>query len=504
MPTALDALEIARWQFAITTVYHFVLVPLTIGLSVMVAIMETMWLKTKKEHWLKATKFFGKLFLINFALGVATGIVQEFQFGMNWSEYSRQVGDIFGAPLAIEALLAFFMESTFLGLWIFGWGKLSPKLHAATIWFVAAGVNLSALWILGANSWMQHPVGAHLNPETGRFELTGAYGFLEVVLNPKLWITFFHVVLSAWMVAGTFIAGLSIWWMVRSARSGSAEGEEQARKIWRPIARFGMLILLIGSLGTIVSGDLQGKFLVAHQPMKMAAAESLCNTEKGAPFTVFAWGDCEGENEPARFITIPKVFSFLATNDFNAEVKGVKDLQKETVEKLNKNKAFTDKYGDASQYSFAPNANGTFWTFRLMIATGCFSLLLAAAGLWLTRKGALPKQKWLKTLALVSLPMPFLGTSFGWIFTEIGRQPWVVVPNFGTGSDPVGDVFMMTQAGVSGSVSAGAMLTTLIVFTLLYAALGVVWYFLMRRYALEGVTSSKDNDTTDHELTFGY
>ncbi|WP_143237582.1 cytochrome ubiquinol oxidase subunit I [Boudabousia liubingyangii] len=502
-PTALDALDVARWQFGITTVYHFILVPLTIGLSVMVAIMETMWLKTQKEHWLKATKFFGRLFLINFALGVATGIVQEFQFGMNWSEYSRMVGDIFGAPLAIEALLAFFMESTFLGLWIFGWGKLSPKLHATMIWLVAAGVNLSALWILGANSWMQHPVGATLNPATGRFELDGVGGFFQVVANPTLWLTFFHVVLSAWLLAGTFIAGLAIWWMVRAANSDE-EGEKQARNIWRPVARFGLLIMFIGGIGTAISGDLQGKHLIAEQPMKMAAAESLCHTEKGAAFTVFSWGNCEGDNEPTKIIEIPYLLSFLATNDPTAEVKGVKDLQQEMVQAFNNNEAFKAQYGDASQYSFAPPANAVFWSFRLMIGLGLFSMLLAFAGLWLTRKGALPRQKWLSTLALISLPMPFLGASFGWIFTEIGRQPWVVVPNFATGADPVGDVFMMTQAGVSGSVSAGAMLASLIVFTLLYAALGVVWYWLMRRYALEGVSNKPTGEGQNHDLAFSY
>ncbi|AOZ72735.1 cytochrome ubiquinol oxidase subunit I [Boudabousia tangfeifanii] len=503
LPAALDALTVARWQFGITTVYHFILVPLTIGLSVMVAIMQTMWLKTQKESWLKATRFFGKLFLINFALGVATGIVQEFQFGMNWSEYSRMVGDIFGAPLAIEALLAFFMESTFLGLWIFGWGKLSPKLHTAMIWLVAAGVNFSALWILGANSWMQHPVGAALNPETGRFELDGFAGFGAVVANPKLWLTFFHVVLSSWMVAGTLIAGLSIWWMIRANKAGG-EGTEQAKNIWHPVARFGILILFIGGLGTAISGDLQGQYLVKEQPMKMAAAESLCETQKAASFTVAAWGDCQSEEGVKRFIEIPGLFSFLATHDFNAEVEGVKNLQQKNVEIFNANKAFTDKYGDASQYDFAPNANASFWSFRFMIGLGLFSMLLAIAGWWFTRKGNIPDQNWLAKLAIISLPFPFLGSSFGWIFTEIGRQPWVVVPNFATGSDPVGDVFMMTQAGVSGSVSAGAMLTTLIVFTLLYAALGVVWFWLMRRYALEGITSKSSNGHEGHDLSFSY
>ncbi|OKL49900.1 cytochrome ubiquinol oxidase subunit I [Boudabousia marimammalium] len=503
MPTALDALEIARWQFGITTVYHFVLVPLTIGLSPMVALMETLWLKTQKEHWLKATRFFGKLFLINMALGVATGIVQEFQFGMNWSQYSLMVGDIFGAPLAIEALLAFFMESTFIGLWIFGWGKLSKRTHALMIWLVAIGVNFSALWILGANSWMQHPVGAELNPATGRFELTGTHGFLDVVANPKLWITFTHVLFSSWMVAGAFIAGLAVWWMVRAQRAGEA-GEVQAREIWRPISKFGLVVLLIGSIGTVITGDLQGVYLTKEQPGKMAAAEALCETQAQAPFTVAGWGDCLSEDGFTHIIQIPGMFSLLATHDMNAEVTGVKNFQEESVKMWNQNETFVKQYGDASQYQFTPNNNVTFWTFRLMIYVGMLSAIFALIALWLMRKGRVPNQKWLGTIGLLAIPTPFLGASFGWIFTEMGRQPWIVVPNFGTGGDPVGDVFMMTQAGVSGSVSAGAMLTTLIIFTLLYAALGVVWFWLIRRYALEGISTTKHSTEESHELSFSY
>ena len=216
---ALDSLDLARWQFGITTVYHFVLVPLTIGLAPLVALMETAWLKTGNEQWLTLTKFFGKVFIINFALGVATGIVQEFQFGMNWSEYSRFVGNIFGAPLAFEALLAFFMESTFMGVWIFGWDRLSKKLHNLCIWMVALGVNLSALFILAANSWMQHPVGAVVNPKTGRAELDGIGGFFEVLTSPLTWATYLHVVTTALLVAGAMVMGISIWWMVRAVRA---------------------------------------------------------------------------------------------------------------------------------------------------------------------------------------------------------------------------------------------------------------------------------------------
>ena len=306
--TALDAVTVGRWQFGITTVYHFVLVPLTIGLSLLVAIMQTAWHRTGKEHWLQATRFFGKLLLINFALGVATGIVQEFQFGMNWSEYSRFVGDIFGAPLAIEALLAFFLESTFLGLWIFGWGRLSKGMHLATIWCVAIGTMLSAAWILAANAWMQHPVGARFNPETGRAELDGVAGFLKLITSGVYLSEYAHVITSAWLVAGSFVAGIALWWMVRTAREGSEQAVAQSRDVWRPIARFGLIAVLIGGLGTAASGHIQGQEMVAAQPMKMAAAEGICVDTDGAAFTVAQFGSCPlGDDgaHPTQFIRVP-------------------------------------------------------------------------------------------------------------------------------------------------------------------------------------------------------
>ena len=305
--TALDAVTVGRWQFGVTTVYHFVLVPLTIGLSLLVAIMQTAWHRTGKEYWLQATRFFGKLLLINFALGVATGIVQEFQFGMNWSEYSRFVGDIFGAPLAVEALLAFFLESTFLGLWIFGWGRLSKGIHLATIWCVAIGTMLSAAWILAANAWMQHPVGARFNPETGRAELDGVGGFLKLITSGVYLSEYSHVITSAWLVAGSFVAGIAIWWMVRASREGSDEAVAQARDVWRPIARFGLIVVLIGGLGTALSGHVQGQEMVKVQPMKMAAAEGICVDTDGAAFTVAQFGSCPlgtDGTQPTQFIKV--------------------------------------------------------------------------------------------------------------------------------------------------------------------------------------------------------
>ncbi|MDU5246902.1 MAG: cytochrome ubiquinol oxidase subunit I, partial [Varibaculum cambriense] len=325
--TALDATMLARWQFGITTVYHFILVPFTIGMSLLVAIMQTKWHKTGEEYWLKATRFFGKLFLINFALGVATGIVQEFQFGMNWSEYSRFVGDIFGAPLACEALISFFMESTFLGLWIFGWGRLSKKAHLTCAWLVFVGVNTSALWIIGANSWMQHPVGATFDPETGRAQLDGLSGFFQVLLNPVLWAAYTHVLTTSWLLVGTFVAGIAIWWMVRSANAGA---ETEARDIWRPIARFGMVVMIVGGLLTAVTGHIQGQLVAKDQPAKMAAAEALCETPnagEGAPFTIAAFGPLDATcKDITKIGEVPGVYSFMATNSFTGKVEGLDTL----------------------------------------------------------------------------------------------------------------------------------------------------------------------------------
>ncbi len=269
----MDTLDVSRWQFGITTVYHFILVPLTIGLAPMIAIMQTMWVVTKKDHWYRLTKFFGKLFLINFALGVATGIVQEFQFGMNWSEYSRFVGDVFGAPLALEGLVAFFMESVFIGLWIFGWGRLPKLVHLACIWLVAIGVNASAFFIIAANSFMQHPVGATYNPETGRAELTSIW---ELLTNNTALAAFPHAVAGAFLTAATFVAGISGWWMVRNMRRAkqaeAAEAERlesDARTMYRPATRFALLVMIVAGIGIIYTGDVQGKLMFQQQPMKM-------------------------------------------------------------------------------------------------------------------------------------------------------------------------------------------------------------------------------------------
>ncbi|GAA2529375.1 cytochrome ubiquinol oxidase subunit I [Rarobacter incanus] len=469
----MDVLDLARWQFGITTVYHFIFVPLTIGLAPLVAIMQTVWVKTGDDKWLKLTKFFGKLLLINFALGVATGIVQEFQFGMTWSEYSRFVGDIFGAPLAMEALAAFFIESTFLGLWIFGWDRLPKKIHLAMIWAVAVAVNLSALFILAANSWMQHPVGATFNETTGRAGMTSIG---DILTNNTLWAAFPHTVTASFLTAATFVAGISAWWMVKKARTGVAKDGTTAKSVYRTGLRFGCWIMIIAGIGVIWSGDSQAKLMFQQQPMKMAAAEALCHTEDGAAFSILTIGDvnndCEGVT---RLISVPGVTSFLANGNFNSTLQGVPELQAQYEQKY----GYTDEAGNAISYS--PNLMVTYWSFRLMIGFAAGSVALALAGIWLTRKGRVSDNKWLARLGIIAIPTPFLASSFGWIFTEIGRQPWVVAPN-PTGVD---GVWLLTARGVS-PIAPWLVLTSMIVFTLLYGVLAVVWYKLMHRYTIEG------------------
>lgn len=505
LSTALDTEILSRWQFGITTVYHFVLVPLTIGMSLLLAIMQTMWYRSGKEHWLKATRFFGKLFLINFALGVATGIVQEFQFGMNWSEYSRAAGNVFGGPLAFEALLSFFLESTFLGLWIFGWSRLSKKAHLVTIWMVALGVNTSALWIIGANSWMQHPVGATFDPSTGRAELNGFTGFLEVISSPVFVAGYIHVITSAWLLCGTFIAGLSIWWMVRAARNG---GEEEARNIWRPIARFGLLVLIIGGIGTAASGHIQGQILVQDQPSKMAAAEALCATPKdGAPFTIFAFGPLNGTCEQMTKIgEVPHVTSLLATNSFTGKVEGLKNLNEKYAPGIAKVLADRGAKG-TENLDLSPDVMLAFWSFRFMMLFGVGSAVLAVWGLYALRGGRITTSTKLAKFAAYSLPMPFIGISFGWMFTEFGRQPFIIYP---LSLDVKGDsVMMLTAQGVSFAVPGWQVLLTMSLFTVLYGALGIVWFILMRRYAREGLNVSESEKLTHGQdagknLSFAY
>ncbi|PZR52265.1 cytochrome ubiquinol oxidase subunit I [Xylanimonas oleitrophica] len=502
----MDALDLARWQFAITTVYHFIFVPLTIGLAPIVAGMQTAWVVTKKEKWLRLTKFFGKLLLINFALGVVTGIVQEFQFGMAWSEYSRFVGDVFGAPLAMEALAAFFVESVFLGLWIFGWDRVSKKVHLTAIWLFAVAVNLSAYFILAANSWMQHPVGAVYNPETGRAEMESIGA---VLTNSTLLAAFPHTITSAFLVAGTFVCGIATWWMVRLVRTRKPELVDLARATYRPAVVLGAVVTMVAGVGVIVSGDIQGKIMYQQQPGKMSAAEALCEGQEGAAFSILTIGPLDATcDELVHVLEVPGVASYLGTGHFSGPesyLPGVNDVQREYTER------FGDTTASGEPVRYTPPLAISYWAFRLMIGLGVFSAALGTWALWATRRGRTSDNLWLSRLGLLAIPMPFAAASFGWIFTEVGRQPWVVVPN-PTGID---DIRLLTERGVSTVVSPGVLLASMVIFTLVYGVLAVVWYRLMHRYAVEGVPEVHDespearaeqgsDDDADRPLSFAY
>ncbi len=438
----MDALSLARLQFAITTVYHFFFVPLTLGLAVLVAVLETQYFRSGKLADKHMTQFWGKLFLINFAMGVATGIVQEFQFGMNWSEYSRFVGDIFGAPLAIEALLAFFVESTFLGVWFFGWDKLPKPIHLASIWLVAFGSTLSALWILIANSFMQQPVGYVLR--NGRAEMTD---FGALITNPTIWTQFPHVFFSGVVTAGFFMLGISAWHLVR----------QRNVEIFRRSFQLGALASLIGIALTVLIGHSQAQHMVQTQPMKIAAAEGLYQSENPAPFSLLTIGSPDGRSEVFS-IRLPALLSLLAYNQLTGEVKGLNDLQAE----------YTARYGAGD---YLPPVPWIYWSFRAMVGAGTVMGLIALLCVYLAMQNKIETSaRWIKWLPYAIL-LPYLANSTGWLMTELGRQPWIV---FG---------LMRTDQGVSRAVAGGAVLISLIAFTLVYGALMVVDIYLLRKYA---------------------
>jgi cytochrome bd ubiquinol oxidase subunit I len=479
-----NTLDISRWQFGIITIYHFLFVPITIGLSAIVAGYQTAWLRTGKESYLRLTKFFGKLFLINFAIGVATGIVQEFQFGMNWSEYSRFVGDVFGAPLAMEGLLAFFLESTFLGLWIFGWDRLPRRIHLACIWIVHVGTLLSAYFILAANSWMQHPVGYALNPKTHRAELKDIGA---VLFNSTQLVTFPHTISACFLTGGAFVLGIGLWQLMRAKTPGAD------RMMYRNAARVGAWVSLASGALVAITGDLQGKIMTEQQPMKMAAAEALYNTRSGASFSLFTIGSLDGKHE-IWSLRLPKLLSFLATGSFNGKVDGINQIQA----------AYVERYGPGS---YLPVVPATYWSFRLMIGLGMLAMLVATVTLWATRRGRQPRSRLLFASALVIPVLPVAANSFGWLFTEMGRQPWAV---FGV---------LSTRDGVSPGVSPGAALTSLLALTVLYAVLAVVEFGLLAKYIRAGAdpyaepadlslrdlaASGSAGEDADRPLTFAY
>ena len=443
----MDPLLLARLQFAITTVYHFFFVPLTLGLSILIAIMETRYVVTGDAKFRAMTKFWGKLFLINFAMGVATGIVQEFQFGMNWSEYSRFMGDIFGAPLAIEALLAFYLESTFLGLWIFGWDRLSPRVHAAMIWAVAIGSNLSALWILVANSFMQQPVGYVLRH--GRAEMVDFWALLG---NGHVWVQWPHVFTAAIATAGLFVAGISAWHLARRS---------DPLGVFRTSFRWGVVYGLIGAVAVILVGHTQAQYMVRIQPMKMAAAEALWETENPAAMSLLTIGD-EEHLRDRWALRVPRLLSFLAYNRFSGEVKGIRDLQHE----------YEQTWGPGD---YVPPVFISYWTFRIMVGAGFLMLAMLLWGLRATMKGREMESRRLLRWMVPAIALPYIANSTGWIFTEVARQPWIV---FG---------LQKTADAVSPSVSTGEVAFSLVVFTLLYGLLMIVDVKLLTRYATRGV-----------------
>ena len=454
----LDAVTLARWQFGLTTLYHFIFVPLTIGLSFLVAIMQTIWVKTDDVKWLRMTRFFAKIFLINFAMGIVTGIVQEFQFGMNWSNYSRFHGDIFGAPLAMEGLIAFFLEATFIGVWIFGWDKLPKKLHLASIWLASMATWLSAYFILAANAFMQNPVGFEINAERGRAELTN---FLDVALNPVALWQFPHTIFASIMFAATVMIAAAAWHLKRN----------QHTELMRSTLRFGLVANLVGFVGTVFSGHELGLFMTKAQPMKMAAAEAFYNTASGrdASFSLFSLGTPDGTEEIFS-LRIPYLLSFMSTNSFDGTVEGINNLQAE----------YEALYCGAdslltcpSDGNFVPIVWVTYWTFRWMIGLGLLSALVAVVGLWMTRKNR-PVPAWAWRVAIWTAPIPLLASLVGWTFTEMGRQPWI---SFG---------LMTTEQGISPGVPAWAVLISMIAFTVIYGALAVVEFKLLVKAVKKG------------------
>ncbi|WP_238917634.1 cytochrome ubiquinol oxidase subunit I [Clostridium sp. YIM B02555] len=437
-----NVINFARWQFAITTVYHFFFVPLTIGLGFYLAIMETFYVKTGNEKYKKMVKYWGKLFLINFAMGVVTGLVQEFQFGMNWSNYSRYVGDIFGVPLAIEALLAFFLESTFLGIWVFGWEKVSKKIHLLSIWIVSIATMISAFWILTANSFMHEPVGYTLN--NGRAEMTS---FTDLITNPHLWVQFPHTIFAALCTGAFFILGISAYHVIKK---NNTEWVKSSLKM-------GIIMALVSSFLVALMGDLQGKYLVKNLPMKMAAAEALWETKDPAPLAVVAIADEENKKNTFE-ISVPKLLSFMSYNSFTGEVKGLNDIQAE----------YEKKYGPGN---YIPQVNLSFYSFRLMVGAGMLMILIGLLGLYFYKKGTIYNKKTLLKLMLLSIALPYLANSSGWILTEVSRAPWIV---FG---------LLKIENAVSPTVSLSYVVTSLVSFALVYTVLAIIDVTLMVKFA---------------------
>ena len=457
-------LELARWQFAVVTVFHFFFVPVTIGLGFLVAVMQTLGLRRRDLEWDRLSRYFGRLFLVNLAVGVVTGIVLEFQFGLNWSAYSVFVGNIFGAPLAIEGLLAFFLESTFVGLWMFGRGKLSPRVHLATIWLTSLGTILSALFILAANAWMQHPVGYKV--VHGQAVLTD---FWAVLGNSTLWESFAHTILGAFTTAGALVLGISVW---RAQREG---GHGAHRPAFLRAARFAAVFTLAAVVLAAVSGDAQARLMDSQQPMKMAAAEALYQTKDGASFSLLTIGNLK--DNPIFQIRVPHVLSLIADLSWNGQVLGIDQVQASEVA----------KFGHGS---YVPVVWLTYWSFRAMVGAGILLVLLAGWGVVLARRRRLAVSPWFRRAALWGMALPFLANATGWVFTEAGRQPWIV---YG---------LMKTVRGVS-PVTTADVAATLGAFVVVYGVLGAIDAVLMTRSARRSLDEPVEGGGAEGALADG-
>ena len=443
---ALTEVDLARIQFAATSLYHFLFVPLTLGLAPLVAIMQTLWHRKRDERWLRLTRFFGTLLLINFAIGVATGLVQEFQFGMNWSVYSAFVGNVFGAPLAIEGLAAFSLEAVFLGLWVFGWDRLPPRVHLATIWAAAVGMWLSAYFILVANSWMQYPVGYELSDGGARAELTNVWHLLgsKFALH-----AFLHTVIASLTVASAVVFGVACWHLARGRNVD----------LFRRAAALALIVLVPFSLLNLAVGSRFGIVTTDVQPMKIAAAEALWDTEQPAGFSLFQIGGFSKEDpNPSFDVEVPKLLSFLATGSFSGEVQGLNQVQAQ----------YEKQYGPGD---YVPPVRAAYWGMRVMAYLGTLVALVALLGAVLYRRGKLESTRWFLWVGVATIALPYLAALSGWVLTEVGRQPWIV------------QGLLRTADANSPSVGSTTIWISLVVFAALYVSLAVVDFVLMRRFA---------------------
>lgn len=499
----LDPVMLARMQFGLTAMYHFLFVPLTIGLSILLAMMESVYVMTGRPIWKEMTQFWGKLFGINFAMGVATGITMEFQFGTNWAYYSHYVGDIFGVPLAIEGMMAFFLESTFVGLFFFGWNKLSKRQHLTVTWLVAIGSNLSALWILIANGWMQNPVGAQFNFETMRMELTS---ISAVIFNPVAQAKFVHTVSAGYVTGAMFVLAISSLYLLRGRHT------DMAKRSFAIAASFG----LASALSVVVLGDESGYVTTDHQKMKLAAIEAMWETEPApADFTLIGIPN-QAAHETHYAVKVPWALGLIATRSVDKELPGIRELIATNRDNIRdgihayallkqlradpKNAELRERFLGARQHlgyalllkrfiddptqatpadieraaaSTVPPVAYLFWSFRLMVACGFFFIALFAFAFYLSSIQRFDKHRWFLRVALFALPLPWIASELGWTVAEIGRQPWVI------------EGILPTQVAAS-ALSGGTVLTSLLAFVVFYSALAIVDVFLMVRYVRMG------------------